>query len=125
MSWLKQLVGVLPVVSALPVELETTTLESPHTFEERMSTAHHHVQLQGPRLIFILGSVCSGNTATTRSQWCQYSINTDYYNSYPNTGQTVTYNFVVEEVTLAPDGVPRLVQSINGQFPGPAITANW
>jgi hypothetical protein len=33
-------------------------------------------------------SICNGNTADTRGIWCEYSIDTDYYNEVPNTGAT-------------------------------------
>lgn len=70
-------------------------------------------------------AVCSGNTATTRSQWCNYNLQTNYYNTYPNTGVVRSYTFNIQNITLSPDGVPRMVQAINGQIPGPAIHANW
>lgn len=36
-------------------------------------------------------SACSGNTASTRSQWCDYSIDTDYYTEPVDTGVTREY----------------------------------
>lgn len=36
-------------------------------------------------------SSCSGNTASTRSEWCDYSIDTDYYSEAPDTGVTREY----------------------------------
>lgn len=68
---------------------------------------------------------CSGNTANDRSKWCNYDINTDYYNVVPDTGVTREYWFDIREEILAPDGVPRYVQVINGSIPGPTIHANW
>jgi hypothetical protein len=50
-------------------------------------------------------SPCDGNTADTRSQWCDYSIDTDYANIVPNTGRTREYWLTITEVTVAPDGV--------------------
>lgn len=70
-------------------------------------------------------STCSGNTNTTRSEWCDYSLTTDYYTTYPDTGVTREYYFTLEEVTIAPDGFSRTAYSINGSFPGPTITADW
>lgn len=69
--------------------------------------------------------LCSGNTANDRTTWCNYDINTDYYNVVPNTGVTREYWFDVREEILAPDGVPRYTQVINGSIPGPTIHANW
>lgn len=34
-------------------------------------------------------ATCSGNTASDRSQWCDYDISTNYYNEVPDTGVTV------------------------------------
>ncbi|KAM3532914.1 hypothetical protein MY4038_003827 [Beauveria bassiana] len=70
-------------------------------------------------------AACSGNTATTRSQWCDFSINTNYYDEVPNTGNTREYYFNVEELTAAPDGFERTVYAINGSVPGPTIVADW
>ncbi|KZV96355.1 laccase [Exidia glandulosa HHB12029] len=54
-----------------------------------------------------------------------FDINTNYYTSGPRTGKTVVYNFELTNVTLSPEGVPRQVLAINGQFPGPTIVADW
>ncbi|KAK8239539.1 Cupredoxin [Phyllosticta capitalensis] len=70
-------------------------------------------------------SVCAGNTATTRDQWCDYDINTDYYNEVPDTGVVREYWLELLDMTLAPDGIPRVVQTVNGTIPGPMIEANW
>lgn len=70
-------------------------------------------------------AVCAGNTPTTRSQWCNYNLQTNYYNTYPDTGVVRSYTFNIQNITLSPDGVPRMVQAINGQIPGPTISANW
>ncbi|EED17147.1 extracellular dihydrogeodin oxidase/laccase, putative [Talaromyces stipitatus ATCC 10500] len=68
---------------------------------------------------------CSGNTAADRSKWCTYNIHTDYYNVVPDTGVTREYWFDLRDRVLAPDGIPRYTQSINGSIPGPTIRANW
>lgn len=36
-------------------------------------------------------AACDGNTASTRSEWCDYSIDTDYYETVPDTGVTREY----------------------------------
>lgn len=69
--------------------------------------------------------VCAGNTATTRSQWCNYDIDTDADTTIPNTGVTREYWFDLSEVNVAPDGVPRYAIAINGSIPGPTIVADW
>lgn len=38
---------------------------------------------------------CAGNTASTRKQWCQNDIQTDYYEVHPCTGKTREYFFEV------------------------------
>lgn len=76
--------------------------------------------------------VCSGNTASTRSEWCDYSIDTDYttgklYGSrpepfeyshlvaeVPNTGATREYWLTLDDATVAPDGVSRSAMAVNG-----------
>ncbi|KAH7096436.1 laccase [Auriculariales sp. MPI-PUGE-AT-0066] len=55
----------------------------------------------------------------------RYDINTNYYTSGPRTGKTVTYYFDIKNVTVAPDGRPRMGLAINGKIPAPTIVANW
>ena len=43
----------------------------------------------------------------------------------PNTGVTRSYDFHVAYQTIAPDGIERHGITINGQFPGPLIEADW
>jgi len=47
------------------------------------------------------------------------------YTDAPNTGVVRKYTFTVKRGTIAPDGYEKSVILINGQFPGPAIEANW
>ncbi|PHH66301.1 hypothetical protein CDD81_7894 [Ophiocordyceps australis] len=68
---------------------------------------------------------CAGNTPTTRSKWCQYSVDTDYTTVVPDTGRTREYWLELTDVTIAPDGVPRTAMAINGSIPGPTIFADW
>ncbi|OAG11484.1 uncharacterized protein CC84DRAFT_1224631 [Paraphaeosphaeria sporulosa] len=70
-------------------------------------------------------AVCEGNTASDRSVWCDYSIETNWYDEAPDTGVTVEYWLEVRNITAAPDGVERMVLSVNGTVPGPLIEANW
>ena len=70
-------------------------------------------------------ATCSGNTASTRTEWCDYDISTDYTTTAPDTGVTREYYFVLSNVTVAPDGVERTAQAINGSIPGPTIFADW
>jgi hypothetical protein len=43
----------------------------------------------------------------------------------PDTGITRTYDLHVAYQTISPDGVTRNGLTVNGQFPGPLIEANW
>ncbi|CAK1359430.1 Laccase-2 [Cercospora beticola] len=68
---------------------------------------------------------CDGNTAEDRSVWCGYDLNTNWYDEVPDTGVTREYWLEVTNTTLAPDGVERVVLSINGSVPGPTLEGNW
>ncbi|KAJ1555239.1 hypothetical protein HK405_002917, partial [Cladochytrium tenue] len=67
---------------------------------------------------------CS-NSATSRNCWGDYDLNSDYYTEIPNTDVTRTYSLTLTRATMAPDGVKRPVMVINGQIPGPTISADW
>ncbi|RMZ66481.1 multicopper oxidase [Pyrenophora seminiperda CCB06] len=43
----------------------------------------------------------------------------------PDTGVTRTYDLHVAYQTIAPDGVTKNGLTVNGQFPGPLVEANW
>ncbi|KAF2709229.1 multicopper oxidase [Pleomassaria siparia CBS 279.74] len=70
-------------------------------------------------------AACSGNTATTRSQWCDYSVDTDTTAEAPDTGVTREYWLELTDVTVAPDGVSRTAMAVNGSIPGPTLFADW
>ncbi|KAI0120797.1 multicopper oxidase [Hypoxylon sp. NC0597] len=70
-------------------------------------------------------AACSGNTATTRNEWCDFSIDTDYTTTVPDTGVTREYWLELTDVTVAPDGVSRPAMAINGSIPGPTLFADW
>lgn len=67
------------------------------------------------------------HTATDRACWGDYSLSTDYYDTdaVPDTGVTREYWFDIQNGTAAPDGVERIVLTVNGSFPGPTIIADW
>ncbi|EKV04816.1 Multicopper oxidase, type 3 [Penicillium digitatum] len=71
------------------------------------------------------GRPCAGNTPRTRSQWCQFDVNTDYTQIVPNTGVTREYWLNIEELVAAPDGFSRPIMAVNGTIPGPTIFADW
>lgn len=66
------------------------------------------------------------NGPFTRQCWGNgFSIATNYDSTWPVTNKVVSYHLEVTNTTLAPDGAPRVVYAINGQFPGPTIRASW
>ncbi|PSN64803.1 multicopper oxidase [Corynespora cassiicola Philippines] len=79
--------------------------------------------LPAPRLF--PRAACSGNTASTRGEWCDYSIDTDYMTEVPDTGVTREYWLELTDVTVAPDGVSRSAMAVNGSIPGPTLFADW
>jgi FtsP/CotA-like multicopper oxidase with cupredoxin domain len=67
------------------------------------------------------------NGPTSRSCWSDgFDINTDYFQNWPSTGQTQTFDLRLTNTTCNPDGGPqKWCALINGQYPGPPIRANW
>ncbi len=59
-------------------------------------------------------AACDGNTASTRSEWCDYSIDVDPADEVPDTGVTREYWLELTDVTVAPDGVSRSAMAVNG-----------
>ena len=68
---------------------------------------------------------CDGNTASARSIWCDYSIDTDYSIEPVDTGVTKEYWLELTDVTVAPDGYSRSAMAVNGTIPGPTLFADW
>ncbi|KAJ8115051.1 hypothetical protein ONZ43_g4754 [Nemania bipapillata] len=65
------------------------------------------------------------NSADDRTCWGDYDISTNYYEDGPDTGVTREYWFDITNTTAAPDGVERVILSVNGSVPGPTIIADW
>lgn len=68
---------------------------------------------------------CEGNTASTRSTWCDYSIDTDYSAELVDTGVIREYWLELTDVIVAPDGYSRSAMAVNGTIPGPTLFADW
>jgi hypothetical protein len=69
------------------------------------------------------GSPNCVNTERSRQCWSAgYDINTDTEEKWP-TGKIVHYDLSITTKTLSPDGTPRDMMVINGQYPGPVLTA--
>ncbi|KAF8244371.1 hypothetical protein K440DRAFT_605113, partial [Wilcoxina mikolae CBS 423.85] len=56
--------------------------------------------------------------------WDYYTIETDYELRWPR-GVVREYWLNVTYTTIAPDGVERIGQVVNGTYPGPLLEANW
>ncbi|KAF2397368.1 lcc1, laccase [Trichodelitschia bisporula] len=70
-------------------------------------------------------SACT-NGPSTRSCWKDgFSVSTNPYAKFPDTGKTFQYHLDVSKKTMAFDGVSREVQVFNGQYPGPTLEADW
>jgi FtsP/CotA-like multicopper oxidase with cupredoxin domain len=69
----------------------------------------------------------SGYSSSNKVPWGSRVVSDNAYDSanVPNTGITRYYNFTVYQSTTNADGVVRDTMTVNGQFPGPAIEANW
>ncbi|RDA94933.1 hypothetical protein CP533_0092 [Ophiocordyceps camponoti-saundersi (nom. inval.)] len=87
------------------------TIGHPHQDENTLKPEQH--------------GACAGNTPSTRSQWCDLSIDTDYTTVAPRTGVVREYWLELTEVMIALDGVPRTAMAVNGSIPGPTIFADW
>lgn len=61
----------------------------------------------------------------TTSPWGGRTAQNTNPSDAPDTGITRSYTFTIAQSTLSPDGVPRTMLLVNGQFPGPTIEANW
>jgi hypothetical protein len=68
---------------------------------------------------------CQFDSKNSPQCWGEWSLSTDWYKSAPNTGVIREYWFNVSQHYAAPDGVERLVMTINGSVPGPTIYADW
>lgn len=63
------------------------------------------------------------NSAEDRSCWGDYDLSTNYYEVVPDTGVTREYWFNIVNTTASPDGVEKMVLTVNGTVPGPTIIA--
>ncbi|KAK0667502.1 multicopper oxidase-domain-containing protein [Cercophora samala] len=65
------------------------------------------------------------NTATSRQCWGEFDLDTNYYTTWPDTGETQEYWLSVQTGECHPDGYSRTCMTFNGTIPGPTIFANW
>lgn len=74
----------------------------------------------------MLPDFLSDNPMPKGSPWGSATANnTNYYDTWPDTGVTRRYEWTVAKGACAPDGVEMPCVLVNNQFPGPLIEANW
>ena len=65
------------------------------------------------------------NSPANRSCWGDYNIMTNYYTTVSDTDVTRIYYLTILNTTLSPDGIERIVQVVNGTYPGLTLYADW
>ncbi|KAG8415838.1 hypothetical protein J3459_014043 [Metarhizium acridum] len=83
------------------------------------------VLLLGVAAKVISAEACTGNSATNRTQWCDYSVATDYSTTVVDTSVTREYWLELTDVSVDPDGFSRSAIAVNGSIPGPTLFADW
>ncbi|CAI6336413.1 unnamed protein product [Periconia digitata] len=68
---------------------------------------------------------CEHGPKTRRCWTGDLDVLTDMDDVWPDTGVYRKYTLEITNATMAPDGFPRDMQVVNGQYPGPTIEANW
>ncbi|KAF1349911.1 multicopper oxidase-domain-containing protein [Delphinella strobiligena] len=66
---------------------------------------------------------CAGQPGTDK--FCGYTATDNSYDVMPITCNTIEYSLELTECTVSPDGYERPALCVNGQTPGPLITARW
>jgi hypothetical protein len=118
----KQLTGCVAPSSTLSTVTTSSTASSTSSFVFTSPTACATAPVLTAGTI--PGCVrCEGQPGT--DQFCGFDVNTNSYLNTPKTCNVITYEFDITQTTLSPDGVERLVMVVNGQMPGPQITASW
>ncbi|KAF2477734.1 laccase precursor [Lindgomyces ingoldianus] len=115
-------------LSATPVAGEVQYLwgEYGARMEKRIAPAVEKRSELVPRLEERQALACA-NGPTSRNCWSSgFNINTNMYQSWPNTGRIVSYDLSITNTTCNPDGHgARVCLLINNKLPGPVIIANW
>jgi len=114
------LVHALPQLAVGRPTVDILTPITPHRVHEQSVRHNAHTPLFSSR------STNCTHSSTDRACWSNgFDISTDSEKSWPNTGKTVSYNLEITNTTMSPDGTPVTVFAVNGQYPGPTITADW
>jgi hypothetical protein len=65
------------------------------------------------------------NGPDSRQCWGDFSVDTNWYTTFPDTGVVREYWLSAENTDCFPDGYKRTCMTFNGSIPGPSIFANW
>lgn len=87
MAFLRTLFCLVAAVAAVPAPQAETSSASASASASVTSSAAE--------------SACTGNTASDRTTWCDYSIDTNYYDEVPDTGVTVEVHTQIPENSVA------------------------
>ncbi|KAL9090642.1 MAG: hypothetical protein Q9159_001889 [Coniocarpon cinnabarinum] len=107
-----------------------TSTHSTHLKRHAIPKTHltsSNVSPYAPQKLSTRATNCTANTATRRDCWSDgFDIDTNYDETWPNTGTTVTYDWTITNTTCNPDGSgDRICLLVNNQYPGPTLEANW
>jgi FtsP/CotA-like multicopper oxidase with cupredoxin domain len=91
-----------------------STAPDPHTVEPRQATSTR-----------IADSACTHGPLSRACWQAGYSIATDFDNKTPRNGRERVYNLKITNSSMAPDGFEKLGFLISGQYPDPALEAEW
>ncbi|KAG7102735.1 Laccase-2 like protein [Verticillium longisporum] len=94
-------------------------------FGALMAVYSTNTALAAPSATMGMRAVCDGNTPSTRSEWCDHSIDIDWWTEAVDIGVTREYWLELTDVNVAPDGVSRTAMAVIGLIPGPTIFADW
>ncbi|KAL8329973.1 hypothetical protein RB597_005326 [Gaeumannomyces tritici] len=121
-TWASRFKMKFLVVSLFALVCGSAALATPANSSVSPSSGQHHPKPHHPHQPPDSG--CK-NGPKSRNCWGKHSIDTNYYETAPDTGVTREYWLSVEEGICNNDGYKRYCQTFNGSFPGPLIWANW
>lgn len=100
----------------------TTTTPTTTPTASGNSTCFDATQTMAPLNFF--GNQC--NSPSSRTSWCNDKSASSDTDAQYTTGQTRSYNLVIEDAMINADGTGAIAGfTINGQTPGQPIIANW
>jgi FtsP/CotA-like multicopper oxidase with cupredoxin domain len=107
------------------IKPSSTQTPSSYSAIGKPTPSAHSNRTDGPN-VYGPGCVpCEGQPGKDPNSFCGYTIHDNSYEHTPQTCVHRNFEFTVQNVTIAPDGVSRYGLVINGQVPGPKVEANW